>query len=43
MDTFREVEQLKGLAFKNDSMLGYQISEIFEGIKLKIDESGAKV
>jgi hypothetical protein len=39
----REVKELLGKKLKNKNLPGYSFEYVFEAIKLKIDEKGAKV
>lgn len=39
----RTFKEMIGLNFKNPELSQYLIAEMFEGVKLSIDESGAKV
>ena len=43
LDCMRQVEEMKGRSFSNPELKGYMISVMMEALKLKIDESGAKV
>ncbi len=43
VDCFRNLEEIVGLYFKNLPLRRYAIAVMLEAIKLKIDESGAKV
>ena len=43
LDVKRSFNELIGLNFKNEELKEYHISEMFEAIKLSIDEEGAKV
>ena len=42
LDLKRSIEELK-LPLKNGAFSDYCITEIFEGLKLRVDEAGAKV
>lgn len=39
----RIFKEMVGLKFKNSELSQYIIANMFEGVKLNIDESGAKV
>ena len=43
LDLNHSIDELKGLGVNNKGFETYHIQEIFENLKLKIDESGAKV
>jgi hypothetical protein len=39
----RDVQELIGKSIANKNLAGYTFATVYEAIKLKIDESGAKV
>ncbi len=43
LDLHHSIDELKNLGVQNNGFQSYYIQEIYENLKLKIDESGAKV
>jgi hypothetical protein len=43
MDVSRSYEEMVGLCFKNKELKDYVLAVMMEAVKLKVDESGAKV
>lgn len=43
LDYYREVSQIENILLTNENFQNYVFEKVYEGLKLKIDETGVKI